>query len=184
MTLVDTDTYWVEVAIPVDQLKWISIGGDAYIKHESAWGEAAFRQGVIQSVKPMIGQEDHMAQIIVAIKDPMALKAANKSLPKLMAGAFVRVEMVGKTLSHVLHIPESSLHEGSLIRVMTKDHELDIRSVDIRWRESGVVYIANQLEAGEEIGLKLKAGDTDGIHFLSPYPTVEETIEHLEEIER
>ncbi|HEB63680.1 MAG TPA: efflux RND transporter periplasmic adaptor subunit, partial [Gammaproteobacteria bacterium] len=151
MTLVDTDTYWVEAAIPMDQLKWIKVGGDAYIKHESAWEKSDFRRGTVQSIKPMVGQEDHMAQIIVAIKDPMALKTANKNQPKLMAGAFVRVEMMGRTLADVLHIPESSLHEGSFIWVMNKNDTLDIRSADIRWRESGVVYIANQLEAGERL---------------------------------
>lgn len=167
MTLVDTDTYWVEVAIPMDQLKWINIGEDAQIKHESAWGMAAFRQGTVQSIKPIIGQEDHMAQLIVAIKDPMALKAANQGQPKLMAGAFVRVEMMGKTLAGVLHIPESSLHEGSLIWVMTKDDELDIRAVNIRWRESGIVYIAGRLEAGEQLIVSDLAAPVQGMKLRS-----------------
>ncbi len=167
MTLVDTETYWVEVAIPVDQLKWINIGGDAYIKHESAWGKAAFRKGVVQSVKPMIGQEDHMAQVVVAIKDPMALKATNKNQQKLMVGAFVRVEMMGKILTDVLHVPESSLHEGSLIWVMTKNDELDIRTVDIRWRESGIVYIADRLEAGERLIVSDLAAPVEGMKLRS-----------------
>ncbi len=167
MTLVDTDTYWVEVAIPMDQLKWIKVGGDAYIKHESVWEKSDFRRGTVQSIKPMVGQEDHMAQIIVAIKDPMALKTANKNQPKLMAGAFVRVEMMGRALADVLHIPESSLHEGSFIWVMNKNDTLDIRRADIRWRESGVVYIANQLEAGERLIVSDLAAPVQGMKLRS-----------------
>ncbi len=166
-TLVDTDTYWVEVAIPMDQLKWINIGEDVRIKHESAWGEGAFRQGIVQSVKPMIGQEDHMAQVVVAIKDPMALKAVNKNLPKLMVGAFVRVEIMGKILTDVLHIPEPSLHEGSLIWVITENNELDIRTADIRWRESGVVYISDRLEAGERLIVSDLAAPVQGMKLRS-----------------
>ena len=49
--------------------------------------------------------------------------------------------------------------------------------------KTGQIYLEMLLEAGEELGLKLKQCDTDGIHFLSPYDTVEETIEHLKEIE-
>ena len=167
MTLVDTDTYWVEAAIPMDQLKWIKVGGDAYIKHESVWEKSDFRRGTVQSIKPMVGQEDHMAQIIVAIKDPMALKTANKNQPKLMAGAFVRVEMMGRALADVLHIPESSLHEGSFIWVMNKNDTLDIRRADIRWRESGVVYIANQLEAGERLIVSDLAAPVQGMKLRS-----------------
>ncbi|MCF6236756.1 MAG: efflux RND transporter periplasmic adaptor subunit [Gammaproteobacteria bacterium] len=167
MTLVDTDTYWVEVAIPVDQLKWVNIGADAHIKHTSAWGENTFRQGTVKSIKPMIGQEDHMAQIIVSIKDPMALKTENKDRPKLMAGAFVRVEMMGKILTDVLHIPEPSLHEGSQIWVMTQNNELDIRTVDIRWRESGIVYISDQLATGEQLIVSDLAAPVQGMKLRS-----------------
>ncbi len=172
-TLVDTDTYWVEVALPMNQLKWIRVGENARIKYQPAWERSAFRTGLVQSIKPMIGQEDHMAQVIVAIKDPMALKAVNKSQPKLMVGAFVRVEIVGKTLANVLHIPESSLHEGSLIWVMTKNSELDIRTVDIRWRESGVVYIADRLEAGERLIVSDLAAPVQGMKLRSENMEVE-----------
>ena len=50
--------------------------------------------------------------------------------------------------------------------------------------KTGQVYLDILREAGEELGLELTQCDTDGIFFLSPYETVEETIEHLEEIEK
>ena len=50
--------------------------------------------------------------------------------------------------------------------------------------KTGQVYLRYLIEAGALLGLELKQADTDGVHFLSPYETVEETVEHLEEIEK
>lgn len=49
--------------------------------------------------------------------------------------------------------------------------------------KTGQIYLQLLLEAATELGLELVQADTDGIHLLSPYGTVEETVEHLKEIE-
>lgn len=49
--------------------------------------------------------------------------------------------------------------------------------------KTGQIYAKFLVQAGKEIGLEVKSLDTDGIHYISPYKDVEETIEHLEEIE-
>jgi len=74
---------------------------------------------------------------------------------------------MGKILTDVLHIPEPSLHEGSQIWVMTQNSELDIRTVDIRWRESGIVYISDQLAAGERLIVSDLAAPVQGMKLRS-----------------
>jgi DNA polymerase elongation subunit (family B) len=50
--------------------------------------------------------------------------------------------------------------------------------------KTGQIYFRFLIEGGEKLGLKLKQADTDGVHFLTPYDTVEEIVEKLPEIEK
>ncbi len=162
-TLINTDRYWVEVPISQKKLALLEVGGKARIKHTSAWAEAGFRRALVKSVKPVIGKQDHMAQVIVEIDDPMALEPANRGLPELMSGSFVQVEITGKTLPAVLHIPEAALRDGSFIWVVTENGELDIREVEIIWHETDMVYAKHKLAENERLITSDLAAPVEGM---------------------
>jgi len=45
--------------------------------------------------------------------------------------------------------------------------KLDIRTVDIRWRESGIVYISDQLATGEQLIVSDLAAPVQGMKLRS-----------------
>ncbi|MCZ6627731.1 MAG: HlyD family efflux transporter periplasmic adaptor subunit, partial [SAR324 cluster bacterium] len=154
--LVDTDEYWVEVSVPTDRVRWINIpatasetGSSVRIRHDAAWGPGAFREGTVVRLMTELEPEGRMARLVVVVKDPFSLRKENLRQPRLILGAYVRVEIEGKMLPQVARIPRSTLREGNRIWVMTEDRTLDFREVKILWNESTHVFIAKKLGENE-----------------------------------
>ncbi len=146
--LAGTDEFWVDISIPVDKLRWLFIpdhegelASAARISFESAWGAGVYRQGTIKRLKAEVDSEGRMAKLLVEVKDPMSLQPVNRGLPTLMLGTLVRVKLAGKTLPEVLELPESTLHDGSNLWLLTENQTLDIRKVEPVWAEPGHIYL-------------------------------------------
>lgn len=149
--LVGTDSFWINASLPVDKLSWIDIpginsqqGSPVKITNDSDWGKGVYRTGRVKRLQAELEPEGRMAKLIVEIDDPLNQKAVNKRLPSLMLGAYVRVEIAGKTLTDVVKLPETLLHEGESVWLMTDKKTLDIRKVDFLWREQGFIYLDRQ----------------------------------------
>lgn len=150
--LVGTDSFWVNVSVPVDKLRWLSIpeitgsqGSEAKISYESAWGEGIFRQGEIKRLQAEIEPEGRMAKILVEVDDPLCQKAENKGKPPLMLGTYVQVALKGALLENVLQLPETVLHDGKTIWLFNEKSELVFLEVTPVWKENGNIYLAQNV---------------------------------------
>ena len=83
--LVGTDTFWVNVSLPVDKLRWISIpvinsdqGSAVKITYETGWGKDVYRVGTVKRLQAELEPEGRMAKLIVEVDDPLSLKTRNK----------------------------------------------------------------------------------------------------------
>ena len=155
-TLVDTDEYWVEVSVAVDDLHWIAIpgfgsteGSPARVYHEAAWGPDAFRDAAVQRLMTDLEPEGLMARLLVVVKDPLQLNAQTDTPHPLSLGSRVRVEIDGRELPDVVKVPRRSVREGTYVWVMMPDHTLDIREIQIVWSAQDDVCISDGLHEGD-----------------------------------
>ncbi|MCK5897978.1 MAG: efflux RND transporter periplasmic adaptor subunit [Methylococcales bacterium] len=157
--LVGIKHFWIDVSLPVKQLRWISIpkinskkGSKVELRYDAGWKEGVYRQGVIKRLKAEIEQEGRMAKLIVEVKDPLSQQKANKTLPPLMLGTFLRLKIAGKTLRNVTELSENLLHDGNRLWLMSENKKLIIQIVKPVWKEQGMVYISqNALPAHAQI---------------------------------
>ena len=157
-SLVDTDEYWVEVSAPVDELKWISVpgfnnevGSSTRIYHAGAWGPDTHRAGVVKRLMSEIEPEGRMARLLVAVKDPLELNASPQVRRPLILGAYVRVEIDGRTLTDVVRVERPALRNGDQVWVMGQDDTLELRQVRIVWADNTHVYVVEGLDAGDRL---------------------------------
>lgn len=157
-TLVGTDVYWVEVTVPVNQLKWIDIphtdaqeGSRVRIHDEAAWGTGVFRTGRVRRLAASLEEQGRMARLIVSVDDPLSLRPENAGKPVLLIGSFVRAEIEGVLLENVVHLDHDLLREGNRAWVMSPDGTLDIRDVEIAFRGRNYVVVTSGLQAGDQI---------------------------------
>jgi RND family efflux transporter MFP subunit len=154
--LVGTDRFWVEVSVPVDRLDWLRIprltdktGATATIHY----AQKHRRQGQVVRLRGDLATEGRMARVLVAVEDPLGLKAAEKRRPPLLISEFVRVEIEGRRLEGVYSLPRSAVHDGDTIWLASAENTLSIRGIRPVWRDADtvVVDVVSGLKPGERL---------------------------------
>jgi RND family efflux transporter MFP subunit len=158
-TLIGSDRFWVQVSIPVDRLGWLAFSGT------EAVGESPVR--VIQEVTGQVSVErparlvrllgdlepvGRMARILVEIDDPLGLNSsgAPQGIP-LMLGAYVRVEVQGRTAGEAFSLPRTAIREGDRVWIADEEDRLEVRPVNVLWRGNDTVLIADGLRDGDRV---------------------------------
>lgn len=153
--LAGTDTWWIEVALPVDQLRWIKVpqgdtaGSPVVVRNPAAWGADAQRIGRVIRVAAALEERGRMARVLVAVDDPMSL--ADPSKPALHLGAWVQLELEGQPIERAVALPRKLLRDDTRVFVMTPNDTLDIRTPTVAWRGRDAVLITAGLAAGDRI---------------------------------
>ena len=149
--LVGINSFWVDVSLPMDKLKWISIPGVSdkpasavKISYESAWGAGIYRTGTVKRLKAEVEPSGRMAKLIIEVDDPLSQQPANKNAPTLVLGTFVRVAITGHILHDVIPLPESTLHDGQYLWLVDQKQTLIIKQVQPVWTEQGKIYLSRQ----------------------------------------
>jgi len=155
-SLVGTDKYWVQVSIPVDELRWVDVpglggtdGSPARVYCEPAWGPDAFRDGIVERLMADLEPQGKMARLLVAVQDPLELSRASGPRHPLILGSYVRVEIRGRDLPNVVRVPRTALRDGRCVWVMRPDGTLDIRQVKTVWSGNEHVYVTDGLSEGD-----------------------------------
>lgn len=149
--LVGTDSFWINTSVSVDKLRWIEIpginskqGSPVKITYETGWGKGVYRSGTVKRLQAEIEPEGRMAKLIIEVDDPLSQKDINKQAPPLMLGTYVRVEIAGHTLNDVIELPETTLHDGQQLWLMTDKKTLTLQTVNPVWTENGMIYLDKQ----------------------------------------
>jgi RND family efflux transporter MFP subunit len=155
--LVGTDEFWLKLAIPTDQLKWITFPADdrqgsnvrIYLQEKAA-GES-FRTGRVVRLAADVEAKGRMAAVYVAVKDPLCLLPENSDKPKLLLDSFVQADIEGAELASVVSIKRDYLHENNSIWLMKDDNTLEIRKVNIVAKTKDQVLVGSGLKNGERL---------------------------------
>jgi RND family efflux transporter MFP subunit len=152
--LVGVDEYWIQVSVPVDYLKWISVpnrkgkkGSQVRVVHQSGYE----RTGEVIQLLGDLETEGRMARILAAVKDPLGLINTGQTIRPLLIGEYVRVEIEGSLLTQVFSIPRGALRDNDTMWVVADDSTLDIRSVRTLWRDKQTVFIKEGLNPGDKL---------------------------------
>ena len=157
-TLVDRDRWWVEVQVPVDELRWLQIpdkpgqpGSKAEVRDDAAWEPLTWRDGSIERVAPDLGKEGRLARVLVAVKDPLALLPETAPAARMSLGAWMQVRFAGALLDDVAKLPRRLLREGKAVWLMTADGHLEVRDVTVVFAARDWVLIRDGLDGSERI---------------------------------
>lgn len=150
-TLVNTDTYWVEVAIPLDRLQAIREKAQGEVSVKIFLSSGDVREGTVGQITGTLDSASRMGQVLVAVKDPLALQKDIGSLDPMVPmvlGDHVQVEIALGKRNNVIAVPRAALKGNDTVWV-AKDGKLDIREIDILWRDADIVYVQQGLVDGD-----------------------------------
>ena len=151
-TLVGTDAYWVQVSIPVDELKWVELprkpntghtgsagiragSADASAKARIYTGGEAIREGCVISRLGGLEPNGRLAQLLIEVVDPLDLRSEDEAQP-LLLGEYVRVDIIGRTVDNVFAVPRDALRDGDKLWLASTEDTLDEKEAEIVWTDS------------------------------------------------
>lgn len=164
-TLVGTEHFWVRVAVPMDQLRWVRVpngdtpGSSVTISQQIGENETIERTGRVIRLLGDLDPMGRMARVLVEIDDPLGLERDDGGLPILL-GAFVNVTIDAGSLDDVYRIPRDALHAGDTVYLFFGG-TLQMREVDIVWREVDTVLVRG-LEPRDELVMSRLATPIEG----------------------
>jgi RND family efflux transporter MFP subunit len=184
-TLVGTDRFWVQTAVPLARLERLRLpdaegkgGSTAVVRlatsSEEGDGEDENQyKGRIVRVLTDTDPRSRMARLLVEVEDPLRLKTGGVPL---LSGSYVRVALAGRPIENAAEIRRPALREGRRVWLMTDDGTLAIRQVKVAWRRKDTVLVRG-LRDGDRVidssiaapvpGMKLRV-DTLGSKATTP----------------
>ena len=150
MELAGTDAFWVRIAIPLNELAAIQ-GGENGSEAEVllvAGDYVTRRTGRVIQVLSNLDEGTRLARAIVEVENPLT---PSDGQPGLLLGSYVSVKMRGSTTRRVAALPESALHAGDTVHIYRDDDTLEVRSVEVAWRDAAKVYVADGIADGEQV---------------------------------
>lgn len=147
-TLAGTDEYWVELSVPLSDLRWLEFPAPATVILDGGRGS---RKAQLIRMTGTLDSASRLAGVLVAVDDPMLLAedAGADGLP-LMLGDYVRVVISGKKLAETVRVPLAWLRDGNIVWVM-RDGKLQFSKVTILREDRDYAYIADGLAAGDAV---------------------------------
>lgn len=159
-TLVATDEFWVEAAIPVDRLPWITLpgksgsGSKARILSQSSGAE---RTGHILRLRGDLEEQGRLARVQVSLPAPLEAKPA-----PILLGEYVRLEIEGTRLQNVIRLPRAALRENDTVWTV-QNATLAIRPATVVWRDTHTVLVSDGLASGDTVVTSELATPIDGM---------------------
>ncbi len=152
-TLVPADRFHVAVAVPPAALDWIEPreGQTVRLTQPAVWPEGSFREGTVERVSASLTEAGRMAELIVAVDDPLARAPENRDKPRLLLGSFVRAVTEGREVAGAVLLDRAYLRDGDTVWVVGPENRLEIREVTVAWRDAGRVFISDGLAPGERV---------------------------------
>lgn len=150
-TLVGIDNYRVEANIPPDRLSHINISQEEPVSSAiitSQYSEQSWPGQIIQTTGK-ITEKSRLAGVIILIADPLGLKS-NIKKGQLLIDDHVSVKITGKILKNVFSIPRSILRDDNTLWIYNSGI-LDIKKVDIVWKEDKKAYVKSGISQDDKI---------------------------------
>lgn len=154
-TIAASDAYWVNVSLPVDQLRWLHpagadhVGSPAKIYYPDAWGDDVFMPARVLRIQAALETGGRLARVILRVPNPLG--DGSPGSPRLLIGAYVQAKLQADIPEGSVVIDSAFLHENDQVWVFSRDHKLDVRSVKVVYRDDTQAVITAGLQAGEAV---------------------------------
>lgn len=162
--VVSTDRFWVELTLPVGQVRHLPLvdgqaaGTEVRVHDRSAWGPDEVRRGALTSVVRQVDEQTRLARLLVRVDDPLALQTDG---PALVAGGWVEARIDAAELRDVIRLPRALLRRDDTVWEM-QEGVLKIREVEVVLEDARHAYIASGLDPGAQVVSTSLATVTEG----------------------
>lgn len=167
-TLAGTDTFWVELAVPVEKLQWINLPGNSPdeigsgVKIFTDGDAKRFRAGRVIRMAADLESKGRMARVYVEVEDPLCLQQKNHDKDRLFLGSYVKAAIEGKEIDRVIYLSRSQLRDNDTVWLYGEDATLIKKRVDVLFRGNEFVLVRG-LDEGAKLIVSNIAAPVEGM---------------------
>ncbi|HEX4855213.1 MAG TPA: efflux RND transporter periplasmic adaptor subunit [Limnobacter sp.] len=152
--LASSQNFWISVAVPQADLKWINFPSEGKPGSTVCVNDASSNPGTtssnnchggrVLSLQTSVQDNGRQAQVLVEVP-----RSNQKDPQPLLLSQYVKVRFSGVTLNNVFRLAPSSIHDGKVW--INKQGELEIRPVTLAFRAADHVLVNQGLQDGDEV---------------------------------
>lgn len=164
--LVGIEEYWISAAVPVRHLRWVQFaatdgqtGSSVTLRNPDSWSPGVVRRGTVARMIGTLDQQTRLARVLVTVPDPLG---QSSDVPPLILDTLIQTEIEGIPIDDVVRLDRRWVRDSDTVWVM-RDSKLEIRDVDIVFRDAEYAYLTEGLADGEEIVVSTLATVADGV---------------------
>lgn len=106
--------------------------------------------GRLVRVESALDPQARSVPAVIAVDDPYAGANPPLRLP-LVPNMYVEVILTGPEEPARITLPDGAIHEGNVVYLRNEEGRLEVRTVSVDWRQSGIVVLDGGIAAGEEV---------------------------------
>lgn len=163
-TLVGTDSFWIEAALPVDKLRWIKIPGSNGTNSSQVnvhLQDGSMAKGSVIRLLGNLNTKSQMARVLVQVNDPLGINNRSGQMP-LLLNSYVSLDFVGTKIFNVTEIPRKVVKDGKKIWMFEKE-QLKIVTIEPIWEDENSLYLRNSVKPGELLITSEVSAAVDGM---------------------
>lgn len=161
-TLVGTDALWARIRVPVQQLSLFETanetegtrGSPAQVRQVGV--DATPWPGHVERMVYELDSETRSAQLLVTVDnpfDPQSSPGPGPGRTPLLPGAFVEVEIRGRSATPLFAVPRTAIVDGNQVWRVVDGSKIEKRKLEVVWSDVEAVHVRSGVRAGDELVL-------------------------------
>jgi RND family efflux transporter MFP subunit len=155
--LAGTDQFYIRASIPVDQLPWIQCDPETGSTATIRRGAGDIRTGRVIRLESALETTGRMARVLIAIDNP------TQGESPVLLNEYVRVKIQGAPIGSAYRVSRSALHDDRFVWLATPKGTLEIREVEVAWRDATDVILTGGVTDGDRLILSNLATPIHGM---------------------
>ncbi len=148
-TLVSVDEYWVEAVVPMDRLGILDLNRSRKYPVTVRSQNGGQWRGQVLTSTGRLNEESRMLTLIIRVPDPLGMRSGRRSV-QMILNDYVSVEIKGDKITSVVDLSRDLLRDNQTVWIH-KDGKLEIRPVEIVWKQEDRIFVRKGLQAGEQL---------------------------------
>lgn len=145
-SIINTDTYWLEVKIPHRFLNILDQSQMATVSQPRLWGIGKTRNARFISILPELDTKDRQVKVLLAIDKPIS---ASSKKPSVFINDFLNVKLMGKPINDAWTIKHTWLQADNTIWVVDSNSTLQKRPVTVLFKGRELIYVETNFQEGD-----------------------------------
>lgn len=143
------DKQWIELSVPQQYVNRIPVS-----KGSSENAAVSFQinqhkyQAEVLSIKAQLNEQSRMAGVIVQLLE--GNHSSKPQPPPLIIDTHISAKLSLGKIDNVFPIPKHLVQDESRIYVVDADNSLQLRDAEIKWRAANDVFVAADLQTGDQ----------------------------------